>query len=98
MVGPLRVDQPEHHGRLRSSSRAKKANLASHYCGHSHASPPGFTTRLGVPLRVVINSIGVKAGVARLGLNRDRTLAVPLDFNKAGWWSGGSVPGEQGPA
>jgi sortase (surface protein transpeptidase) len=52
----------------------------------------------GPPVRVVIPSIGVDARVTRLGLNPDGTLEVPANFNDAGWWSGGTVPGERGPA
>lgn len=52
----------------------------------------------GRPVRVVIPSIGVDARVVRLGLNPDGTLQVPANFDEAGWWSGGTVPGEPGPA
>ncbi len=50
------------------------------------------------PTRVLVPSIGVDAEVIRLGLNPDRTLEVPSDFSQAGWWTGGSMPGEDGPA
>ena len=30
--------------------------------------------------------------------NPDRTLEVPTDYGDTGWWSGGSRPGETGPA
>jgi len=56
------------------------------------------STEFGRPVRVVIPAIGVSAGVGRLGLNPDGTLAVPTDFDKTGWWSKGTVPGERGPA
>jgi sortase (surface protein transpeptidase) len=51
-----------------------------------------------VPTRVAIPRIEVDADVVRLGLNPDGTLEVPSDFSQAGWWSGGSRPGEPGPA
>lgn len=51
-----------------------------------------------VPTRVAIGEIEVDAEVIRLGLNPDGTLEVPSDFSQAGWWSGGSEPGEPGPA
>ncbi|GMQ84715.1 MAG: hypothetical protein BMS9Abin07_0279 [Acidimicrobiia bacterium] len=48
--------------------------------------------------RVRIASIGVDATIIDLGLNPDRTLEVPQDIRLAGWWTGRSVPGEQGPS
>ena len=49
-------------------------------------------------MRVMIPSIGVDAGIVRLGLNADGSLQVPSDYATAGWWSGGPLPGERGPA
>ena len=40
----------------------------------------------------------MRAPVIKLGLNPDRSLEVPTDFGDTGWWSGGSRPGERGPA
>jgi hypothetical protein len=54
--------------------------------------------RVAVPVRIEIPSIGVRAPIIRLGLNPDRSLEVPTDFGDTGWWSGGSRPGETGPA
>jgi LPXTG-site transpeptidase (sortase) family protein len=54
--------------------------------------------RVATPVRVEIPAIGVRAPIIKLGLNPDRTLEVPTDFGDAGWWSGGSRPGENGPA
>ena len=50
------------------------------------------------PVQVSIPSIGVRAPLVPLGLNPDRTLEVPKDFDDAGWWTGGPRPGERGPA
>jgi sortase family protein len=50
------------------------------------------------PVRIEIPSIGVDAPVIPLGLNPDRTLEVPTDYGDTGWWTGGSRPGERGPA
>ena len=55
-------------------------------------------TRPGVPVRIEIPAIGVRAPVIRLGLNRDGSLEVPRRWGDTGWWSGGSRPGEPGPA
>jgi LPXTG-site transpeptidase (sortase) family protein len=52
----------------------------------------------GVPIRVRIPDIDVDADVIDLGLNPDRTLEVPQDFEQAGWYTGRSIPGEPGPS
>jgi len=51
----------------------------------------------GDPLRVRIPAIGVDASLVRLGLNGDGTLEVP-GYEEAGWYAGGSRPGDAGPA
>lgn len=56
------------------------------------AGPPGR------PLRIRIPSIGVDGPVGLLGLEPDGALEVPEDPWDAGWWQGGSEPGEDGPA
>jgi hypothetical protein len=56
------------------------------------------TPEAGDPARVVLPSIGVDTSLERLNLNSDRTLQVPEDFQKAGWWAGGARPGTPGPA
>ena len=50
------------------------------------------------PVRVRIDAIGASAAVDPLGLNRDGSLAVPKDFNRAGWYTGRPPPGAIGPA
>jgi len=62
------------------------------------APRPARRERVGMPVRIEIPSIGVRAPIIRLGLKRDRTLEVPTDYGDTGWWSGGSRPGEAGPA
>ena len=49
------------------------------------------------PLRVRIPAIGVDAPLVPLGLNDDGTLQVP-PYEQAGWYAGGSRPGEPGPS
>jgi Sortase domain len=58
-------------------------------------SPAGES---GPPVRMAIPSIGVRSRVVPLGLNPDGTLEVPTDYAVAGWWSGGTRPGDVGPA
>jgi sortase (surface protein transpeptidase) len=50
------------------------------------------------PVRVRIRAVGVDAPVGLLGLQDDGTLEVPEEPDEAGWWRGGSAPGEPGPA
>jgi hypothetical protein len=50
------------------------------------------------PARLEIPAIGVSTPLDRLGLAADGTLEVPVDFGRAGWFSGGTLPGQQGPA
>jgi sortase (surface protein transpeptidase) len=62
---------------------------------------PGRVTGPGVgspPVRLVVPAIGVATRLVRLGLNRDRTMEVPGDFQAAGWFTGGPQPGQLGPA
>lgn len=48
--------------------------------------------------RIRITAIGVEAPVIRLGLTDDERLEVPARADQAGWWSGGELPGQEGPA
>lgn len=49
------------------------------------------------PLRLRIPDIGVDAPLVPLGLDGDGTLQVPR-YEDAGWYAGGSRPGETGPS
>jgi sortase (surface protein transpeptidase) len=50
------------------------------------------------PVRVEIPTIGVSSRLIRLGLNADGTMEVPRDYGRAGWFTGGAMPGQDGPA
>ena len=62
--------------------------------------PVGSWRRLppSPPVRVEIPAIGVSSSLVRLGLNLDRTMEVPGDFQVAGWFTGAPQPGQLGPA
>jgi LPXTG-site transpeptidase (sortase) family protein len=62
--------------------------------------PVGSWRRLpsSPPVRVEIPAIGVSSPLVRLGLNPDRTMEVPGDYQVAGWFTGGPQPGQLGPA
>ncbi|MEC3980382.1 class F sortase [Amycolatopsis sp. H20-H5] len=49
-----------------------------------------------LPVSVKVPRIGVDSTLLSLGLNPDRTVEVPKDFSKAGWYDYGPTPGEQG--
>jgi hypothetical protein len=61
-------------------------------------APAPSRERVAIPVSIEIPAIGVRAPIILLGLNPDRSLEVPEDFDDTGWWSGGSRPGETGPA
>jgi hypothetical protein len=54
--------------------------------------------RVPRPTRVMIPTIGVDAPVVPLGLDDAGALEAPREFAQTGWWTGGSWPGERGPA
>ena len=49
------------------------------------------------PIRLRVVSIGVDSDVVPIGIDQNRALVVPKRSDIAGWWSGGSAPGEKGP-
>lgn len=51
-----------------------------------------------VPVEVSIPAIGVSSSLVDLGIARDGTLEVPVDYDQAGWLAEGPAPGERGPA
>jgi hypothetical protein len=46
------------------------------------------------PVAVDIPAIEVSSSLVDLGLNSDGTLEVPVDFARAGWFTGGNWPGD----
>ncbi|WP_053204755.1 sortase domain-bontaining protein [Jiangella muralis] len=51
-----------------------------------------------VPVRVRIPAIGVDSALETLHRGDDGRLAAPEDWQSAGWFAGGPVPGAPGPA
>jgi sortase (surface protein transpeptidase) len=71
------------------------ATAATHVKGHSARD---VASRASPPVRLEIPSIRVDVPLIGLGLDAHRALEVPERFDVAGWWTGGSRPGERGPA
>lgn len=46
------------------------------------------------PVGVAIPSVGIDSALVDLGLNSDSTLQAPKDYARAGWYTGGSYPGD----
>jgi hypothetical protein len=51
-----------------------------------------------VPVALRIPAIGVSVSVSELGLNPDRTVQVPTNFQQPGWFRLGPTPGQLGSA
>ena len=54
-----------------------------------------------VPVRLEIPSVGVDTGLMRLGREKDGTVEVPKgphQWDTAGWYAGGTLPGDPGSA
>ena len=61
-------------------------------------APAAEDARSAAPVRVRIPAIGVDSGLESLGVDGTGRLTAPGDWNTAGWFSGGVVPGDVGPA
>jgi hypothetical protein len=92
------------------ATRAKEeASSGSAPFSGSDGRPPPFvpparsgtvpiSSSLGHPARIAIPAVGIDTSLQMLGLEPDGSLQVPSDFNQAGWWEGGPLPGDPGPA
>lgn len=78
---------------LEAAERAERLEAAEPVIDLAALRPPPDR-----PTRVRIGKIDVDATIIDLGLNPDRTLEVPEDIRLTGWWTGRSVPGEDGPS
>jgi sortase (surface protein transpeptidase) len=54
--------------------------------------------RRSAPVALRIPAIGVAVSVSALGLNSDRTVQVPTNFQEPGWFRLGPSPGQVGSA
>ncbi len=58
----------------------------------------GTERTAATPVRVRVPSIGVDSELLRLGTDATGVLVPPDDFDRAGWFADGAVPGDVGPA
>lgn len=72
--------------------------IQPHGHGHDHApSTLEFPSGI-VPVRISIPAIGVDAALEELGMVSTEEMETPENFDNAGWWTLGRLPGEIGPA
>jgi len=74
--------------------------LAIASASSSATRPPQPTAALArsVPVALRIPAIGVSVSLGTLGLNPDRTVQVPTNYQQPGWFRLGPSPGEVGSA
>jgi hypothetical protein len=56
------------------------------------------TALAGAPSRLRVKAIGLDTSLEKLHLGLDGALVPPQGYRKAGWYSGGTAPGDIGPA
>jgi hypothetical protein len=59
---------------------------------------PAQSRKVSSPIHLTVASIGVSTALQRLTLAHDGSLQAPTEWDVAGWFAGGIVPGEVGPA
>lgn len=80
-----------HHGEPASAEAVAARPVPAAPAG---VAPPAAPA----PVAIRIDAIGASAPVDPLGLNPDGTLEVPTDYQRAGYFTGRSMPGATGPA
>ncbi len=58
----------------------------------------GTERTAAAPVRVRVPAAGVDSELLRLGTDATGALVPPPDHDRAGWFTGGAVPGDVGPA
>jgi hypothetical protein len=61
-------------------------------------APAAAGRDVAVPVAVEIPSVGIRSGLERLGLDGDGAIQTPRAWESAGWYRGGTRPGQQGAA
>lgn len=96
----LRPPQPEHPATGVEDGVDTSASPASPTSPASPASPTRTPSSapgpVALPEYLSIPAIGVATDLVRLGLQPDRTVEVPQDAARAGWFDEGPPPGQPG--
>jgi hypothetical protein len=68
--------------------------------GKSAGDPFGAAAAVpvGAPSRLRVKAVGIDTSLENLHLATDGALVPPNAYGRAGWYSGGTVPGDVGPA
>lgn len=71
----------------------------SSVAGGMRAYAPAEAGReVAAPVAVHIPSVGIRSGLERLGLDAEGAIETPRAWESAGWYRGGTRPGQQGAA
>ncbi len=80
------------------SSNSRDQNFPFRQTDNSRNTPENYLLTKSRPSEIRIASLGISSSITDLGLNPDRTLEVPSDYSKVGWYTNSPTPGELGPA
>jgi hypothetical protein len=80
-----------------STASIAEPNLAAHSGLSSYRSTRAHRETAS-PVRLRIPAIDVDSGLEALGRAPDQSIEVPRQPSLAGWWAGGPLPGQVGPA
>lgn len=82
----------------RSPAAAPSTGPGSPVGATDSAQTPAAQVRTSPPYRVVIPRLGVDSLLENLAVTPNGMLAAPRDFQRAGWFTSGTRPGDVGPA
>jgi hypothetical protein len=85
-------------GPVATSAPGPTTSLGSLATGDPATAPAGRAPAGTVPVGLRIPALALAVPLSRLGLNPDRTVEVPTDFARAGWFRLGPAPGQPGSA
>jgi hypothetical protein len=83
---------------LRDDGQPRAASTVPGPGAASLAGPPTSGSVVRRPQRISIPEVGVESGLVDLAIDPRGELAPPPSFDVAGWFAGGIVPGDRGPA
>jgi hypothetical protein len=95
-AGLLTVGLLGHQNSL--AAPAATPQLASPPSGVNTTTAPPPAAARSVPVALRIPAIGVAVSLSTLGLNPDRTVQVPTNYQQPGWFKLGPSPGQVGSA